>query len=63
MTIEKLEKRVKELEDERKDLLNEISAYEQNEEILKDTICDRDARIFELEKGMEEAIAALQYVL
>ena len=63
MTIEELEKRVEELENERKDLLQETYKLEQDIEILKDQISDRDARIIELEKWIEEALADLQYTL
>lgn len=63
MTIKELEKMVEKLEEERKNLLIKTYNLEYEVEILKDQISDRDARIIELEKGMEEALAALQYVL
>ena len=61
--LENLQNRVEDLEEERKDLLQQVAALEQDIEILKDIIWDRESRITELEKWMEEAIASLQYVL
>lgn len=63
MTIKELEEKIEELEYERRDLLQQTYKLEQDIEILKDQISDRDARIIELEKWIEEALADLQYTL
>lgn len=61
--IKNLEKKVLDLNEENERLLKENDLLQEELVFCKDKITDREARIIELEKGMEEALADLQYVL
>lgn len=62
-TIKNLEQKVLDLNDKNERLLKENDLLHEEVVFYKDKVADRDARITELEKGMEEALADLQYVL